>query len=169
IPATPPVDPALKVNWNPFTETWKNLRFARRNRTVWLSLLGISWFWFYGATMLAQFPNYAKDVLGGDETVFVLLLTVFSVGIGTGSLLCERLSGRKVEIGLVPFGAIGMTVFAIDLWLASRGAAPPAGEAAVSQFIGEARHWRVMADLFLLALFGGFYSVPLYALIQVRA
>src|ERR1043165_5634620 len=147
IPATPPVDPALKVNWNPFTETWKNLRFARRNRTVWLSLLGISWFWFYGATMLAQFPNYAKDVLGGDETVFVLLLTVFSVGIGTGSLLCERLSGRKVEIGLVPFGAIGLTVFGVDLFFATPA---PADGASFTAFIAAPGHWRLLADLALL-------------------
>jgi len=166
IPATPPVDPALKVNWNPFTETWKNLRFARRNRTVWLSLLGISWFWFYGATMLAQFPNYAKDVLGGDETVFVLLLTVFSVGIGMGSLLCERLSGRKVEIGLVPFGAIGLTVFGVDLFFATPA---PADGASFTAFIAAPGHWRLLADLALLGLFGGFYCVPLYALIQTRS
>jgi len=151
IPLTPPVDPALKLNWNPFTETWRNLRFAHGNRTVWLSLLGISWFWFYGATLLAQLPAYAKEVLGGDESVFILLLTVFSLGIGTGSLLCERLSGRKVEIGLVPFGAIGLTVFGVDLSFAA-----PAT-------------WRVLADIALLGLFGGFYIVPLYALIQTRS
>ena len=87
---------------------------------VWLSMLGISWFWFYGATFLAQFPDFAKDILGGDEHVVTLLLALFSIGIGAGSLLCERLSGRKVEIGLVPFGSIGLTVFAVDLWLASR-------------------------------------------------
>jgi hypothetical protein len=166
IPATPPVDPALKVNWNPFTETWNNLRFARRNRTVWLSLLGISWFWFYGATMLAQFPTYAKDVLGGDETVFILLLTVFSVGIGAGSLLCERLSGHKVEIGLVPFGAIGLTVFGVDLFFATPA---PGGGAHFTAFLANPGHWRMLADLGLLGLFGGFYCVPLYALIQTRS
>ena len=82
-------------------------------------MLGISWFWFYGATFLAQFPGFARDFLGGDEHVVTLLLALFSVGIGVGSLLCERLSGRKVELGLVPFGSIGLTLFAIDLWLAS--------------------------------------------------
>ena len=86
---------------------------------MFLSVLGNSWFWFYGAIMLAQFPLYAKDYLHGDHGVFVLLLTVFSLGIGTGSLLCERLSGHKVEIGLVPFGSIGLSVFGIDLFLAS--------------------------------------------------
>ena len=112
------VAPDLAINWNPFTETVKNLRFAYGNRVVWLSMLGISWFWFYGATFLTQFPNFAKDVLGGDEHVVTLLLALFSIGIGVGSLLCERLSGRKVEIGLVPFGSIGLTVFAVDLWFA---------------------------------------------------
>ncbi|HEY9193641.1 MAG TPA: MFS transporter, partial [Methyloversatilis sp.] len=99
IPVSPAADPALSINWNPLTETVRNLRFAHGNRTVWLSLLGISWFWFYGATLLAQFPNYARGVLGGDEAVFILLLTVFSLGIGAGSLACEKLSGGKVEIG----------------------------------------------------------------------
>jgi len=166
IPSTPPVDPALKLNWNPFTETWRNLRFAHGNRTIWLSLLGISWFWFYGATLLAQFPTYARDVLGGDESVFILLLTIFSVGIGAGSLLCERLSGHKVEIGLVPFGAIGLTAFGVDLSFAAP--ASPAGGAHFSAFLASAGNWRVLADLALLGLFGGFYIVPLYALIQTR-
>src|SRR6187200_2974835 len=120
IPVTPAVAPDLVINWNPVTETWKNLRFAYGSRVVWLSMLGISWFWFYGATFLTQFPNFAKDVLGGDEHVVTFLLALFSVGIGVGSLLCERLSGHKVEIGLVPFGSIGLTVFAVDLWLATQ-------------------------------------------------
>jgi 1-acyl-sn-glycerol-3-phosphate acyltransferase len=168
IPHTPPVDPSVRVGANFVTETWRNLRFAHGNRTVWLSLLGISWFWFYGATLLAQFPVYAKEVLGGDESVFILLLTVFSLGIGAGSLLCEKLSGHRVEIGLVPFGAIGLTVFGIDLYFAS--AMPPPG--AGLGFTGLLRapaHWRLLADIALLGLFGGFYIVPLYALIQTRS
>ena len=112
--------PNLAINWNPVTETLKNLRFAYGTRALWLSMLGISWFWFYGATFLTQFPNFAKDILGGDEHVVTLLLALFSIGIGVGSLLCERLSGHKVEIGLVPFGSIGLTVFAVDLWFATQ-------------------------------------------------
>ena len=168
IPYTPAVAPDLKINWNPFTETWKNLRFAQGNRVVWLSMLGISWFWYYGAILLAQFPGFSKDVLGGDETVVTVLLALFSVGIGIGSLLCERLSGRKVELGLVPFGSIGLTVFAIDLWLASRSlhAMEVAG---LGPFLANPAHWRVAADLVLLGVFGGFYIVPLYALIQERS
>ena len=116
------------INWNPFTETWRNLKLAHGNLVVFRSLLGISWMWFFGAVFLAQFPSFAKDVLHGDEQVASLLLVVFSVGIGVGSLLCEMLSRRHVEIGLVPLGAIGMSVFAIDLYFASRGL-PPVGRA----------------------------------------
>ena len=132
------------------------------------SLLGISWLWFFGSIFLTSFTPFAKIVLGGDENVVTLLLAVFSIGIGVGALACERLSGRKVEIGLVPFGSIGMTLFAVDLWLATRGMTPGPMRG-VGAFVGEAAHWRVMADLFLLALFGGLFSVPLYALIQSRS
>jgi 1-acyl-sn-glycerol-3-phosphate acyltransferase len=173
IPLSPAADPQLKINWNPLTETWRNLSFVRQNRTVWLSILGISWFWFYGATLLAQFPGYAKDVLGGDESVFILLLAIFSFGVGSGSLLCEKLSGRLVEIGLVPFGAIGLTLFGVDLYfasstpslLASVGTSP----ADFRLFITQPGHIRILADIALIGLFGGFYIVPMYALIQTRS
>ena len=168
IPRSPAPDPGLSINWNPFTETWANLAIAARDATVFHSLLGISWLWFFGSIFLTSFTPFTKDVLGGDENVVTILLAVFSIGIGLGALACERLSGRKVEIGLVPFGSIGMTVFAVDLWLASRGLAP-AGVKGAAEFLGESSSIRVMADLFLLALFAGFYSVPLYALIQSRA
>ena len=168
IPTTPAVAPELRINWNPFTETGRNLRFAYGNRVVWLSMLGISWFWFYGATYLTQFATYTTDVLGGDEHVATLLLAIFSIGIGIGSLLCERLSGHKVEVGLVPFGSIGLSVFAVDLYFASRGLAPGA-LSGIDGFIGVPAHWRVVVDLVLLGMFGGFYIVPLYALIQERS
>ena len=168
IPLTPAVAPTLAINWNPFTETWRNLKLAQENIVVWRSMLGISWFWFYGAIYLAQLPVFTKDVLGGDEHVFTLLLAVFSVGIGVGSLLCERLSGRKVEIGLVPFGSIGLTLFAIDMFLATRTLSATS-EMGVSEFLTYWRYWRVLADVLLLGIFGGFYIVPLYALIQTRS
>ena len=169
IPASPPIDAQLRINWNPFTETWRNLKLAHRDIVVFRSLLGISWMWFFGAVFLSQFPSFAKEVLHGDEQVASLLLVVFSVGIGVGSLLCEMLSRRHVDIGLVPLGAIGMTVFAVDMYFASRGLPPAAGSLTVGQFTAAAAHWRVMADLALLALFAGLYSVPMYALIQLRA
>ncbi|MGE0499027.1 MAG: MFS transporter [Ramlibacter sp.] len=169
IPASPATDPGLKINWNPFTETWRNLKLAHQNIVVFRSLLGISWMWFFGAVFLSQFPSFAKEVLHGNEQVASLLLVVFSIGIGTGSLLCEVLSRRHVEIGLVPLGAIGMSVFAIDLYFASRGLAAPQAIFTLSQFVAVPGHWRVMADLALLSLFAGLYSVPMYALIQLRA
>jgi 1-acyl-sn-glycerol-3-phosphate acyltransferase len=168
IPASPASAPELRINWNPFSETWRNLKLAHGNLVVFRSLLGISWMWFFGAVFLSQFPSFAKEVLHGNAQVASLLLVVFSVGIGAGSLLCEMLSRRHVEIGLVPLGAIGMTVFAVDLYFASRGL-PPAENLTLAQFVAVGAHWRVMADLALLSLFAGLYSVPMYALIQLRA
>ena len=168
IPSAPATDPGLKINWNPVSETWRNLKLAHENVVVFRSLLGISWMWFFGAVFLSQFPSLAKEVLHGDARVASLLLVVFSIGIGTGSLLCEVLSKRHVEIGLVPLGAIGMSVFSIDLYFALQNLAPSA-EYGVAAFIAESRHWRVMADLMLLSLFAGLYSVPMYALIQLRS
>jgi 1-acyl-sn-glycerol-3-phosphate acyltransferase len=168
IPSAPATDPGLKINWNPVTETWRNLKLASENVVVFRSLMGISWMWFFGAVFLSQFPSFAKEVLHGNEQVASLLLVVFSIGIGTGSLLCEVLSRRHVEIGLVPLGAIGMSVFAVDLYFASRGL-PPADGLTLGQFVAIGAHWRVMADLALLSLFAGLYSVPMYALIQLRS
>jgi len=168
VPATPATDPGLKINWNPITETWRNLKLAHGNTVVFRSVLGISWMWFFGAVFLSQFPSFAKEVLHGNEQVASLLLIVFSIGIGTGSLLCEVLSRRHVEIGLVPLGAIGMSVFSIDLYFASRGL-PPAASLGVAEFLAMPAHWRVLADLTLLSLFAGLYSVPMYALIQMRS
>ena len=168
IPPAQATDPGLQINWNPFTETVKNLKLAKENIVVFRSMLGISWMWFFGAVFLSQFPSFAKETLHGDARVASLLLVVFSIGIATGSLLCETLSKRHVEIGLVPLGAIGMSVFAIDLYFASRGlAASPV--MSLSDFIAQPAHWRVMADLALLSLFAGLYSVPMYALIQLRS
>ncbi|MCA1323123.1 MFS transporter [Herbaspirillum sp. alder98] len=168
IPHSPPPAPELKVNWNPFSETVRNLGFSRRNRPVFLSLLGNSWFWFYGAIVLAQFPLYAKNYLHGDHGVFVLLLAVFSVGIGAGSLLCERLSGNKVEIGLVPFGAIGLSVFGLELFLASQAYVAPAAAVDIAGFLGQGGSWRILFDCLGIGVFGGLYIVPLFALIQTR-
>ncbi|MFN9767392.1 MAG: MFS transporter [Pseudomonadota bacterium] len=167
VPLSPPTDPGLVINWNPFTETWRNLQLAHGNVVVFRSLLGISWMWFFGSVFLSLFPAFARDVLHGNPQVASLLLVVFSIGIGSGALLCELLSRRHVEIGLVPLGAIGMTVFALDLYFATR-ALPPAEVMGAWAFLAQPMHWRVLADLFLLSLFAGIYSVPMYALIQLR-
>lgn len=168
IPSVPATDPGLTINWNPFTETWRNLKLAHGNIVVFRSLLGISWMWFFGAVFLSQFPSLAKNVLHGNEQVASLLLVVFSIGIGIGSMLCEVLSRRHVEIGLVPLGAIGMSIFSIDLYFASRSL-PASDIMGLAAFMAQGAHWRVMMDLLLLSLFAGLYSVPMYALIQMRS
>ena len=168
IPNTPSLEPELKINWNPFTETWRNIAFIHGNRTVFLSVLGISWFWFLGATYLVQLPNYTKLTLGGNEQVVTLLLTMFTLGIGSGSLLCNWLSAQKVELGLVPFGSIGLTLFGIDLYFApTELLSSELTGAAV--FINSAGSLRVIADIFLIGIFGGLYIVPLFALVQQRS
>lgn len=169
IPEARAADPDLRIDWNPLTETWRNIRFTRQNRTVFLSILGISWFWFYGALFLSQFPAYAKDVLSGNEHTVTLLLAVFSVGIGVGSLLCERLSDHRVELGLVPFGSIGLTLFALDLWWASPVVAHAGAALPVADLLAAPQSWRILFDLLMIGVFGGFFIVPLYALIQSRS
>jgi 1-acyl-sn-glycerol-3-phosphate acyltransferase len=168
MPRAPAPDPDLKLNWNPFTETWRNLAYIRGNRSVFLSCLGISWFWFYGSIYFTQLPNFTKEVLGGGPGVYTLLLAIFSVGIGVGSALCEKLSGHKVEIGLVPFGSIGMTVFGADLYFAHPGNAG-ALNLGVAAMLAQPHTWRILIDLVLMAIFSGFFIVPLFALVQTRS
>jgi len=167
IPKAPAPEPDMVINWNPFTETWRNLAALKQNRTVFLAILGISWFWFYGAVFLSQFPAFAKDYLGGSEGLVTLLLAIFSIGIGLGSLLCEKLSKHTVEPGLVPLGSIGLTLFAIDLWFFS----PHAGALGlgVIEFLDNAGSIHILIDLVMIGVFGGFYCVPLYALMQTRS
>lgn len=168
MPALPATDPQLRINWNPWTETANNLRLARQDTVSWQMMLGISWLWFFGAVFLSQFPVLAKEVLRGDEQVASLMLVVFSLGIGAGSLLCSRLSRGQVNIALVPLGALGMSVFTLDFWWAVRSL--PAGDLmTVSAFLAQAGHWRVLLDLGLLSMSAGLFSVPMYALIQVRS
>jgi len=168
IPRRLPASPGLRVDWRLWKSTWDNIRVAAESRVVFQSLLGASWFWFYGALILAQLPLFSKVIIGGSEQVVTTMLVIFSVGIGLGSLLCERLSGHKVEIGLVPFGSIGLTIFAIDLYFASP-ASPSPIELTAAQFLAQPGAWRLLADLGLIGVFGGFFVVPLYALIQQRA
>ncbi len=168
IPLSPANDPSLQVKFNPLTETFKLVRETAKNRIIFQSILAISWFWFMGATYLAQFPVYARDVLGGSVDVYTILLGSFSVGIAIGSVLCERLSHGRVEIGLVPFGAMGITVFGLDLVFATPSSAM--GSAlSIGAFVVAEGAWRVLLDIFMIGLFGGLYIVPLYALIQQKS
>jgi len=168
IPKTEAVDPELKINWNAWKETWHIVNFAREEKSVFLSILGISWFWFFGSALTIQVPAYTADILNGNESVVTSLLVAFAVGVGLGSLLCERMSGHRIELGLVPFGSIGMSLFLVDLYFAQPETAATS-VASISEFLGRASSWRILIDLALLGAFGGFYSVPLYALIQKRS
>jgi len=168
MPRAAPAAPQLKPDWNPWTMSWQALAAARASRAVFLSLLGVSWFWFYGALLLAQLPGYAHAVINGDLQVYALLLVVIAAGVATGSLLCERLSGRRVEIGLVPFGSIGLTLCGLDLaWISPASAA--AHSLGVHEFLAQRHAWRMLIDLGAIGLFGGVYVVPLYAVVQQRA
>jgi MFS family permease len=169
IPPAPAPMPDLAIHANLIAETWRNIGFARENRSVFLSILGISWFWLFGALFLAQFPAYAKTVLGGSESAVTLLLATFTIGIGLGSLACDKLSTHRVELGLVPFGSIGLTVFGLDLALASPSGLPPHSALTLAQVLGQPGTWHILTDLALIGLFGGFFIVPLYALMQMRS
>jgi MFS family permease len=171
IPAAPAPAPELKISLNPFSETLRCIGLARQEKSVFQSILGISWFWAYGSLLLTQFPIYTRNVLGGNEHLVTVLLAVFSIGIGSGSLVCEKLTrrrGKSVEPGLVPIGALGMTIFGLDLALAApdhvSGALLP-----LSGMLRQGNTWRVLFDLLMLGGFGGLYCVPLYALMQQRS
>jgi MFS family permease len=172
IPHSPAPAHALKINWNPITETFNNLKFSWSHQDLWLAIIAISWFWFFGATIVAQLPNLAKLVLHGDESVFILLLAMFSIGVGIGSLLCEKLAKGDSGLGLVVFGAIGLSLFGADMyWSASSINAHMTGTTVYNfmSFVKEnLSHSRLLLDIVLLGMFGGFYIVPLYTLIQTR-
>ena len=168
VPKTRAVDPGLSINWNAWSETWRIVGYARERRDVFLAILGISWFWFFGSAMTLQLPAYTLVILNGNESITTSLLVSFAVGVGLGSLLCERMSGHRIELGLVPFGSIGLSLFAIDLYFAQPIAALTS-VTSIGEFISRPGSLRVLADVLFLGAFGGFYSVPLYALIQQRS
>ena len=174
IPYAAPDSPELKLDINPVTQTWKTMKISMEKESVFLSILGISWFWALGLAYLSQLPNYTRNILHGSEQVVTLLLTMFSIGIGVGSLLCERLSGKKVELGLVPLGSLGLSIFGFDLVFAHlslpAGQALPAGQPlmGLSAFLGILGSHRVLMDLMMIGVSGGLYIVPLYSMIQIR-
>jgi 1-acyl-sn-glycerol-3-phosphate acyltransferase len=168
IPNASANDPELKINWNPFSEMVNTIRQARENRSVYLSIMAISWFWFIGASYLTQFPNFARDFLGGSTQVVTLLLTLFSLGVALGSLLCEKLSGHKIELGIVPIGSLGMSIFGIDLYFSLAGIQVMEDMSAMA-FIQQPENFRLMFDIAMVSAFGGLFVVPLQALIQHRS
>ncbi|NGZ25701.1 MAG: acyl-[ACP]--phospholipid O-acyltransferase [Magnetococcales bacterium] len=166
IPISKVADATIEVNKNFLAETWNMLVQAKQHRAIFLSTLGISWFWLVGATYLSQFPTFVKHTLGGTEEVVTLLLTLFSVGIGIGSLLCNKLLAGEINAKYVPLGALGITLFTVDLYFASRGIAPPVLLVNAKVFIKDPANWRVLFDLLMISISGGIYCVPLYAILQ---
>jgi len=168
IPKVDAGDPSLKVDWNILRESWRIWQLTRRQLAVRNAVLGVSWFWFVGTVLTAQLPVYAETNLGGTQNLYIFALALFSVGVGIGSMSCEKLSGRTVEIGLVPMGAFGVSAFLLDLYFARPGQALAHG-LSVMQFAKAAGSWRIMLDLVGIGLFTGFFVVPLFALIQSRS
>jgi acyl-[acyl-carrier-protein]-phospholipid O-acyltransferase/long-chain-fatty-acid--[acyl-carrier-protein] ligase len=170
IPAAAACDPALRINPNIWQETGRSLAYSRTDKQIFLCILGISWFWLVGATLLAEFAPFVKDVLHADAAVVTLLLTIFSVGIGIGSFLCNKLLRGHIQATYVPLAALAISVFGIDLYFASRHfQAPESGLFSLWQFISSAGGLRIVFDLLCMALSGGIYIVPLYAIMQHRA
>ncbi len=169
IPPSPPADEHLRLRWNIARETWRIIHYARAVRPVWYCVLGISWFWFLGAAYTTQLKVYNDDYLHGTDGLYALLLATFSVGIGLGSMLCEKASGRHVELGLVPIGTLGLSLFSMDLFFAHQGLAGGETPFGIAAFLSESAGLRVIADLLLVGAFGGFYIVPLFAFVQYRS
>jgi MFS family permease len=168
IPAITPSAPDARIEVNFIAATGRLIAQARREQTRFRSILGISWFWLVGATYLSQFPIYVRSYLGAEEGVVTLLLTVFSVGVGAGSLLGSRILKGRISARIAPWGALGIAVFSVDLWLASPVHELAAGGAmiTVGQFLQSPAHWRILADLLGIATSGGVFVLPLYALLQ---
>jgi acyl-[acyl-carrier-protein]-phospholipid O-acyltransferase/long-chain-fatty-acid--[acyl-carrier-protein] ligase len=170
IPKAPAPEPDLKLNPNFLAETWAIVRQAGERRDIFLSILGISWFWLLGATFLSQFPAFAKDVAGADQTVVTLFLSLFSIGIALGALLCNKLLKGEVSAKYVPFAAVGMSLFMADLSLGNYGRVAAGTDlVGFGAFLAEARNWRVVIDLTATAVCGGLFIVPLYAILQSRS
>ncbi|NRA60171.1 MAG: MFS transporter [Psychrobium sp.] len=167
IPNASPNNPTLKIDFNPFSSIKKTVAIARQDRALFLSILAISWFWFLGAGYLTQFPAFALQYLGGNTQLVTLLLSVFSIGVGLGSILCERLSGHTIELGIIPLGSIGISIFGIDLYFAAQSLFVIDNITAM-EFLSHLTNYRLLGDLLLLAVFSGIYVVPLNALIQTR-
>jgi predicted MFS family arabinose efflux permease len=170
IPRAEPYDTGLALDWNIVRQTYRIMHYAMDNREMFTTIIANSWFWFLGATFLSLVPGYTRDILNGNELVATTLLFAFSVGIGSGSMFCEKLSRGRIEPGLVPLGGLGLTLFSLDLFLAS-----PAGPAQFlttmhpSQFLLEWRYLHVLLDFIFIGFCGGLYIVPLYAMIQYRS
>ena len=165
LPATPQA-PGLRIDWNIVRETAALLRQARANRPVWLAILGLSWFWTLGAIFLAEFPVLVRDRFAGDPQVITLMLAMFAVGIGAGSVLTARLLRGEVSARYVPPSVILLSLFAADFAWTTWHVGPESGWHTVGAMLAHPAAWRTLLDLLGVALCGGAFSVPLYAVVQ---
>ncbi|QSP95557.1 MFS transporter [Marinobacter salinisoli] len=163
VPPTHDRHATVAVRLRPVVETWRLMMLAAQRRPVLLAILAISWFWFLGAAYLTQFPNFSRVHLRGDETVVTLLLALFTIGIALGASLCERLTGHAISLKPVPWGALGLSVFGIDLFFAVPGAPQPSTWLTM---LTDPVYLRVLMDLVGVGVCGGLFIVPLYAFIQ---
>ena len=168
IPNTEPTDPTLKINWNIFFEIKKIIGFSKEKDRIFLYIIGISWFWFYGSVITLQIPAYTINILMGDESLTTFLLATFAIGIGIGSLACERLSKNQIELGITPIGAIGLSLFTLDLYFFSSNL-NIVTPMSIKLFLSHLSNWRLILDLIMIGTFGGIFSVPFYAAIQEQA
>ena len=168
IPKTKPTDPTLKINWNIFSEIKKIIGFSKEKDRIFLYIIGISWFWFYGSVITLQIPAYTINILMGDESLTTFLLATFAIGIGIGSLACERLSRNQIELGITPIGAIGLSLFTLDLYFFSSNL-NIVTPMSIKLFLTHLSNWRLIIDLIMIGAFGGIFSVPFYAAIQEQA
>ena len=166
IPVLPASSPELKIDRNLFRSTWQLITYPVPNRPVFMSIIGISWFWFLGSVFLAQFPSFAKDIVGGDEQVSTLFLVVFTVGIGFGATFCNKLLGGRVSGKYVPGSLIAISVFIVMLYLVSPSQAAGGALSGVGAFLSSRRSWLIILSMFLIAASGGLYSIPMYAMMQ---
>ncbi len=166
IPAAPAPEPGLQVSLNIVRETWRIIGFSRRNARVFRAILGISWFWLVGATFLSQFPAYVRDVLHGNEHIVTLFLTVFSLGIGIGSFVSNKLLGGAVSARFVPWAGLFLSVFTADLYLASDGFAERSTVLTAGILLQTMPGVRILFDLLMIAVAAGVFIVPLYAIMQ---
>lgn len=170
VPITPAMQPDLKINWNIFTTSFDTIKYLYSLRLLFFIILGNSWFWFYGATFLTQTPEFSKVILQGNESVVIFLLTLFSIGVSIGSLLCKTLTKNQISLRLLPFGIAGLSIFAIDLYFSLSGLSISSSQLlGVSDLFAVSGSWRVFLDLFFLGFSGGLYIVPLYAFMQAYA
>lgn len=166
IPVLPASSPELKIDRNLFRSTWQLITYPVPNRPVFMSIIGISWFWFLGSVFLAQFPSFAKDIVGGDEQVSTLFLVVFTVGIGFGATFCNKLLGGRVSGKYVPGSLIAISVFIVMLYFVSPSQAAGGALSGVGAFLSSGRSWLIILSMFLIAASGGLYSIPMYAMMQ---